>query len=152
MLFILVFIKSSSLWPLFLPHIPNQTCHECTHPCPTFLLQAILCLVFKIPFPGFVADGFSDAFPFLQTADGDPHGSCKGLLSQPQRFPIDPDAVGLSVTKESVVFILQICLRHIVKLRQFLRQLLGYVLVKSFFNGLVGTQRNPQFFCRVYLP
>lgn len=40
-------------------------------------LPPLLCSSFEMPLPAFYADYFSSAFPFLQTADRDPHFSRK---------------------------------------------------------------------------
>lgn len=106
----------------------------------------------KILFPALPADHFPAVFPFLQTADGDPHCSCKGLLAQSQRFPIHPDAISLSITKKMIIIIQKICHWYTVIFRQLLCQFTGYVLCNTFFNRLVGTHSDPQFPGHIYLP
>ena len=92
-----------------------------------------------MPLPAFYADNLSATLPFLQTADRYAHFPCKGFLTHTKGFPVCPDAVGLSIVKEVVEFIQEICYRNIIELRQSLYLLRINMLCEAFLNGLVNT-------------
>ena len=92
-----------------------------------------------MPLPAFYADNLSATLPFLQTADRYAHFPCKWFLAQAKRFPVCPDAVGLSIVKEVVEFIQEICYRNVIELRQSLYLLRINMLCEAFLNGLVNT-------------
>ena len=92
---------------------------------------------FEVPLPAFYANNLSAALPFLQTANRYSHFPCKWFLSHAERFPICPDAVGLSIVKETIKLIQEICHWHIVELCQPFHLLRFNMLCKTFFDSLV---------------
>ena len=102
-----------------LPHKPETGAFGCGHrsrqrkkqgtDLMKRLFPAFLCPAFEMPFPAFYADNLSTAFPFLQAPDRDAHFSCKWFLSHAKGLPVCPDAVSLSIVKEVVEFIQEVC-------------------------------------------
>ena len=75
----------------------------------------------EILLPGLSADLLSSRFPFLQASNRDPGCSGKGFPSQPQRLPIGPDTVSLSIIEETIEFIHEIRHRNPIEARQLFR-------------------------------
>ena len=144
-----------------LPHKPETGAFGCGHrsrqrkkqgtDLMKSLFPAFLCPAFEMPFPAFNADNLSTAFPFLQTADGYSHFSCKRFLPHAEGFPVCPDAVSLSIIKEVVELIQKICHWHIVELCQPLHFLWFNMLCKTFFDSLVNTVRHSHLVRNLHL-
>ena len=104
-----------------------------------------------MPFPAFYADNLSTALPFLQAADRNSHFSCKWFLSHAKGFPVCPDANSLSIIKEMIEFIQEICHRNSVELRQPIHLLRFDMLRKSFLDSLIDTVGHPHLVCHFHL-
>ena len=87
--------------------------------------------------PASYADNLSSALPFLQAADRDAHFSCKGFLPHAKRFPVCPDADSLSIIKEMIEFIQEVCHRDPVELRQPIHLLRFDMLCETLLDSLV---------------
>ena len=110
-----------------------------------------LCSAFEILLPAFYADNLSAALPFLQAADRDSHFSRKRFLPHAEGFPICPDAVGLSIVKEMIEFIQEVCYRNIIELRQPIQLVRFNMLCEPFLDGLVDTVGHTHFVCHFHL-
>ena len=107
--------------------------------------------VFEVPFPAFYADNLSPALPFLQAADRDAHFSRKRFFTHTKRFPVCPDAVGLSIVKEMIELIQEICHRNSVELCQSIYLVRFNMLCKAFLDGFVNAVSHPRLICYFYL-
>ena len=110
-----------------------------------------LCPTFEVPFPAFYADNLSTALPFLQAADRDSPFSRKRFLTHTKGFPVCPDANSLSIIRETIEFIQEICHRNSVELCQTIHLLRFNMLREPFFDGLVDTVGHPHFVCHFHL-
>ena len=115
------------------------------------LFPAFLCLTFEVPFPAFYADGLSAALPFLQATDRDAHFSRKRFLTHAKGFPVCPDANSLSIIKEMIEFIQEICHWDTVELSQPIHLLRFDMLRKTFLDGFVNTVGHSHLVCHFYL-
>ena len=104
-----------------------------------------------MPFPAFYADNLSAALPFLQTTDWDSHFPRKRFLAHAEGFPICPDADSLSIIKEVVKFIQEVCYRNTVELSQPIYLFRFNVLCKAFLDGLVDTMGHSHSISHFYL-
>ena len=104
-----------------------------------------------MPLPAFYADNLSAAFPFLQATDRDSHFSCKWFLSHAEGFPVCPDADSLSIIKEMIEFIQEVCHRNSVELCQPIHLLRFDMLRKTFLDGLIDTVGHPYLVCHFHL-
>ena len=104
-----------------------------------------------MPFPAFYADNLSAALPLLQATDWDAHFSCKGFLTHTKGFPVCPDTNSLSIIKEMIEFIQEICHRDSIKLCQPIYLIRFNMLRKTFLDGLVNTVGHAHFVCYFYL-
>ena len=104
-----------------------------------------------MPFPAFYADNLSAALPFLQATDWDSHFSRKRFLTHAKGFPVCPDANSLSIIKEMIEFIYEICHRNSVELRQPIHLLRFNMLREPFFDGLVNTMGHSHLVCNFHL-
>ena len=98
--------------------------------------------LFEILLPGFSADLFSSRLPFPQAPNGDSCCSGKRLPSQPQRLPIGPDAVSLSIIEETIEFIHEIRHGNPIEARQLLRHRRRQVLRDATFDIIVYSLCN----------
>ena len=94
-------------------------------------------------FPAFYADNLSATLPFLQATDWDSHFSRKRFLTHAKGFPVCPDANSLSIIKETIEFIQEVCYRNIIELCQPIHLLWFDMLRKSFLDSLVDTVGHP---------
>ena len=92
-----------------------------------------------MPLPAFYADNLSATLPFLQATDWDAHFSRKRFLTHAKGFPVCPDANSLSIIKEMIEFIQEICHRDSIKLCQPIYLIRFNMLRKTFLDGLVDT-------------
>lgn len=120
-------------------------------PAPMFSLFVISRPSLKMPLPAFYADHLSATLPFLQTANRYPHFSCKWFLAHAKGFPVRPDAVGLSIVKETIKFIQEICHWHTVELCQPFHFLRFNMLCKAFFDSLVNTMGHSHLVRNLHL-
>ena len=104
-----------------------------------------------MPFPAFYANNLSAALPFLQAPDRDAHFSCKWFLTHAKGFPICPDAVGLSIIKEVVEFIQEVCCWNSIELCQPIYLLRFNVLREPFLDSFVNAVGHSHFICHLYL-
>jgi len=104
-----------------------------------------------MPLPAFYADNLSAALPFLQTTDWDSHFSRKRFLTHTKGFTVCPDADSLSIIKEMIEFIQEVCHRDPVELRQPIHLLRFDMLRKSFLDGLVDTVGHSHLVCNFHL-
>ena len=114
-------------------------------------LASFLCSPLKVPLPAFYTDNFSSTLPFLQAPNRDPHFSCKRFLSHAIGFPICPDADSLSIIKEMIGSIQEVCYRDTVELRQPIYFFRFNVLCKAFLDGLVDTVGHTHLVCHFHL-
>ncbi len=85
-----------------------------------------------------MADLLSLRFPFQQAADGDSHCSGKGLLAKPHTLSVGTDAVRLSIVKEAVELVHEVCDRYAVEACQLLHHGSWDVLGDAALNINVG--------------
>ena len=114
-------------------------------------LHIASCPALKMPLPAFYTDYLPSALPFLQAPNRDSHFPRKRFLAHTERFPVCPDADSLSIIKEVVEFIQEVCCRDTVKLRQPIYLLRFNVLCKAFLDGLVDTMGHTNFICHFHL-
>ena len=96
----------------------------------------------EILLPGLSADLFSSRLPFPQAPNGNPCCSGKRLLSKPQRLPVGPDTVSLSIIEETIEFIHEIRHRNPIETRQLFRHRRRQVLRDATFDILVYSLCN----------
>ena len=104
-----------------------------------------------MPLPAFYADNLSAALPFLQTTDWDSHFSRKRFLTHTKGFPVCPNADSLSIIKEMIEFIQEVCHRNSVELSQPIHLLRFNMLCKAFLDSLVNTVGHAHFICHFHL-
>ena len=104
-----------------------------------------------MPFPAFYADNLSAALPFLQATDRDAHFSRKRFLTHAKGFPVCPDTNSLSIIKEMIEFIQEVCYWNIIELRQPIHLVRFNMLRKTFLDGLVDTVGHAHFVCHFHL-
>ena len=109
------------------------------------------CSSLKVPFPAFYADNLSSALPFLQAPNWYSHFSCKRFLAHAEGFPVCPDADSLSIIKEMIKFIQEVCYRDTVELSQPFYLLRFNVLCKAFLDGLVDAVGHTHLVCYFHL-
>ena len=73
------------------------------------------------------------------------------FLAHAKRFPVCPDANSLSIIKEMIEFIQEVCYRDTVELRQPIYLLRFNVLCKTFLDSLVDTVGHTHFICHFHL-
>ena len=83
--------------------------------------------------------------------DWDAHFSRKGFLSHSKGFPICPDADSLSIIKEMIEFIQEVCHRDSIELCRPIHLLRFNVLCKTFLDGFVNAVSHPHFICHFHL-
>ena len=110
-----------------------------------------LCPAFEVPFPAFYADNLSAALPFLQAPDRNTHFSCKRFLTHAKGFPVCPDTNSLSIIKEMIEFIQEICHRDSIKLCQPIYLVRFNMLRKTFLDGFVNAVSHPYLICHFHL-
>ena len=109
------------------------------------------CSSLKMPFPAFYADNLSSALPFLQAPNRNTHFSCKRFLTHAKGFPVCPDTNSLSIIKEMIEFIQEVCHRDSIELRQPIHLLRFNMLREPFFDGLVNTMGHSHLVCHFHL-
>lgn len=104
-----------------------------------------------MPLPAFYADNLSATLPFLQTANRYSHFPCKWFLAHAKGFPVCPNTVSLSIIKETIKFVQEICHRHIIELCQSFHLLRVNMLREAFFNRLVDAVRHSHLVRNLHL-
>ena len=104
-----------------------------------------------MPFPAFYADNLSATLPFLQATDWDAHFSCKGFLTHTKGFPVCPDTNSLSIIKEMIEFIQEVCYWNIIELCQPIYLVRFNMLRKTFLDGFVNAVSHPYLICHFHL-
>ena len=110
-----------------------------------------LCSAFEILLPAFYADNLSSALPFLQAPNRYSHFPRKRFLSHAIGFPVCPDADSLSIIKEMVKFIQEVCYRNTIELSQPIYLLRFNMLCKAFLDSLVDTMSHSHLVCNFHL-
>ena len=117
----------------------------------TYVCSLSLCSPLKVPLPAFYADNLSTALPLLQATDRDAHFSCKRFLPHAKGFPVCPDTNSLSIIKEMIEFIQEICHRDSIKLCQPIYLVRFNMLRKAFLDGFVNAVSHPYLICHFHL-
>lgn len=104
-----------------------------------------------MPLPAFYADHLSATLPFLQAANRNSHFPCEWFLTHTKGFSVCPDAVGLSIVKEAIKLIQEICHWYIVEVCQALHLRWVNMLGESFLNGLVNAMGHSHLVRNLHL-